>query len=160
VNLILVYESYDGDVIQGTPHSPNASFAYHKALARATNWDTVPAVCRVASRNFVTGASSRMLPTHIADAVEDTFRVWLPASAMSPWTALLAPFSHPLLQGVELPQAITSRVASLELDKKLERSLVRIFLQSLTQVCEVRARQDRHSRSGMAQGRGSGAVGP
>ena len=45
-----------------------------------------------------------------------------------PLDRLLAPFSHPLLQGVELPQAVTSGIASPELDKKLERGLVGIFL--------------------------------
>jgi hypothetical protein len=44
---------------------------------------------------------------------------------------LLPPFSHPLLQGVELPYGVTSGVASLELDEKLKRSLIRIFLKTL-----------------------------
>jgi hypothetical protein len=47
-----------------------------------------------------------------------------------PLDRLLPPFSHPLLQGVELPQAITSWVASLELDEKLKCGLIRIFLKT------------------------------
>jgi len=44
-----------------------------------------------------------------------------------PLDRLLSPLSYPFLQGVKLPQAVAAGVPSLELDKKLKGSLIRIF---------------------------------
>ena len=73
-------------------------------------------VCRVASRNFVTGCLTKDVTRYLTDEALN---------------GLLPPHPHSLLQRMKLSQAVPPRVTRLELDQQFKCGLIRVLLKTL-----------------------------